>query len=623
MKDKAEAFLGDAAQISCMFTSDDGIGSSGAIIIEWFYVESSGYSQKIYHLESLHHTVEKNTPYTDRLTVNNTRTPGEVVLTIRDVQLSDQVEFICHVKSLTDGTGEGRTQLRVFKTPEFPTIEGVKKGISVSDPPSKIGTCEVKNGYPKPSLTWYRDNMPLRNIPDVVDIVHSVTTESSGLFSVNSVLTMKVKKEDKNAAFYCEAKYLVPGTAKMTETEHINITVYYPATAVHMSVDSPKGKIREGDTVELHCSCDGNGPSQEFTIKKDSQKLGETTAVLEKVTRLNSGVYECNVMDLDTFEDLSTNTTVFVNYLDEAVIEPKGTVLVVQKKEFTASCNALSSLHTDTTWLKNGKEVSKGHHLSLKDVTYDHAGTYICVVTVPEIPGMQTNGSLQVNVQGPPEITEKDFNEKETAEKDVELSCHVRGYPSPKITWTTSDGKVISSASQTKTEVGAKSVVKVKVTSDMTVFCNSSNDFGTDSVTYNIKATITKHTTTPATTTTTISTTTIAAANTTINTSTTTNAASPRSTVKAEIAKPSEKGKQGSNGVIIAVIIICILLLAILGSVLYFLYKKGKICNRSGKQDFTKEKSSKDKIMVEMKNDNTEEAILLGVNGEKQLPSEQ
>ncbi|MEQ2167998.1 hypothetical protein GOODEAATRI_009850, partial [Goodea atripinnis] len=153
-----------------MFTSDDGIGSSGAIIIEWFYVESSGYSQKIYHLESLHHTVEKNTPYTDRLTVNNTGTPGEMVLTIRDVQLSDQVEFICHVKSLTDGTGEGRTQLTVF--------------------------------------------------------MHSVTTESSGLFSVNSVLTMKVKKEDKNAAFYCEAKYLVPGTAKMTETEHINITVY-------------------------------------------------------------------------------------------------------------------------------------------------------------------------------------------------------------------------------------------------------------------------------------------------------------------------------------------------------------------------------------------------------------
>lgn len=37
----------------------------------------------------------------------------------------------------------------------------------------------------------------------------------------------------------------------------------------------------------------------------------------------------------------------------------------------------------------------------------------------------------------------------------------------------------------------------------------------------------------------------------------------------------------------------------------------------------TKEKSNKDNIVVEMKSDNTEEAVLLGVNGEKQLPSDQ
>ncbi|XP_031697924.1 cell surface glycoprotein MUC18-like isoform X1 [Anarrhichthys ocellatus] len=90
--------------------------------------------------------------------------------------------------------------------------------------------------------------------------------------------------------------------------------------------------------------------------------------------------------------------------------------------------------------------------------------------------------------------------------------------------------------------------------------------------------------------------------------------------VKAETPIPPKKG---GNGFIIAVIIICILLLAILGSVLYFLYKKGKICGRSGKQDLTKEKSSKDNIVVEMKSDNTEEAVLLGVNGEKQPPSHQ
>lgn len=36
----------------------------------------------------------------------------------------------------------------------------------------------------------------------------------------------------------------------------------------------------------------------------------------------------------------------------------------------------------------------------------------------------------------------------------------------------------------------------------------------------------------------------------------------------------------------------------------------------------TKEKSNKDNIVVEMKSDNTEEAVLLGVNGEKQPPSD-
>lgn len=41
-----------------------------------------------------------------------------------------------------------------------------------------------------------------------------------------------------------------------------------------------------------------------------------------------------------------------------------------------------------------------------------------------------------------------------------------------------------------------------------------------------------------------------------------------------------------NSGVIIVVIIVSILLLAILGSVFYFLYKKGKLpCGRSGKQE--------------------------------------
>uniref|UniRef100_A0A3B4ZHF6 Melanoma cell adhesion molecule n=1 Tax=Stegastes partitus TaxID=144197 RepID=A0A3B4ZHF6_9TELE len=588
MEDKVEVPLGQTAQITCMFTSTEGIGD---MMIQWFYVTRSGEKLTIYYQDSLVKKVDPGTPYADRISVNSTGATGDIVLTIRNVQLEDETEFICLVKSLTGGSsGEGRTKLLVFETPNQPTIEGVQTGISVNeDYPSMIGSCEVKRGYPRPNITWYRDNTPLRSVPDMVEVQSSITTESSGLYSVKSTLWMKVVKEDKDANFYCEATYFVPGGMSMTETSRINITVYYPSTAINIWVESPKGEIKEGDSIELHCNGNGNPQSSEFTIKHilDERVWDKNMLVLDNVTRRDSGVYECIFMDLDTIEELTRNTTVFVNYLDQATVRSEKNE-VLQGGELTATCNAVASLPTETAWFKNEKEVAKGHSLTLQDVTFDTTGTYVCRVTVPNMEGMETSSTFHVYVLGPPEIMEDDFKEIESFESTVELNCHVRGLPVPQITWTTSDGTIIKTTDQTETEEGAESTVSVKVTSDMTVFCNASNEYGTDSVTFNIKAT--KHTTTATSTTTTTTT----------------------------ISHDTE-----GNGVIIAVIIICILLLAILGSVLYFLYKKGKICGRSGKQDLTKEKSNKDNIVVEMKSDNTEEAILLGVNGEKQPPNDQ
>ncbi|XP_040902861.1 melanoma cell adhesion molecule b isoform X2 [Toxotes jaculatrix] len=606
MEDRVEVLRGDTAQITCMFTSDDGIGG---MTIMWAYTTHLGERQNIYFQDSTMKLVDQGTPFTDRISVNGTGANGEVVLTINDVRLQDELDFFCSIKTLTDGSGEGRTKLKVFKAPDLPTIDAVQEVYSINEQSlSKIGVCEVKNGFPKPNITWYRDNTPLRSVQNVVNVEPSTTIESSGLYSVKSELSLKVRKEDKDAEFYCEVNYFVPGETRMTETSRINITVYYPSTAVNVWVESPKGLIKEGDTIELHCRGNGNTPSSEPTITHGGVEttLEANVLVLPNVTRLNSGDYRCSSMDLETFEEISGTTKVFVNYLDPAVVTPKDTV-VHQGKELEATCNALSSLQTHVAWFKDGKEVSRGHILALEDATFNTTGMYVCVVTVPDIEGMETSGTLHVAVSGPPNIKNPDNTEiEETYGRSVNLSCLVRGFPVPSITWTTSDGKVLQTTSQKRTEEGVESVARIKVTSDITALCNASNEYGSDSVTFNIKATI--YTTTQATTTTTTTTTTTS---TTISSST------------AGTANPPKKIKKESNGVIIAVLIICVLLLAVLGSVLYFLYKKGKICGRSGKQDLTKEKSNKDNIVVEMKSDNTEEAILLGVNGEKQPPSDQ
>uniref|UniRef100_A0A667XSA7 Melanoma cell adhesion molecule b n=1 Tax=Myripristis murdjan TaxID=586833 RepID=A0A667XSA7_9TELE len=580
MEDRVEVFRGDTAQIACMFTSSEGIG---ALTIEWFYV-SFRPRQKIYKQDSTMKSVERGTQFTGRISVNGTGSTGELVLTITDVLLEDEVEFICQINSLTEGDGEGHTQLRVFETPELPSIERVHTGISVSnDNPSKIGSCEVKNGYPKPNITWYRDNTPLYN----VSVLHLVTMESSGLYSVRSDLNLKVMKSDKDASFYCEVSYFVPGGTRMTETNRINITVHYTSTVVSMWVESPKGEIKEGDMVELQCQGDGN-PKPVFTFRHNDIELDPdtTTLVLENVTRSDSGLYECVTMNFDTYEEITGNTSLFVNYLDDAVVIPEGTAVLSEGEEMTATCNALSSLTTQTTWFKNGEQVSNEHVLTLKDAGFDTAGTYVCVVKAPEIEGMETTGTLRVFVQGEPQSTDLE----ETVEKMVNLSCHARGFPVPSITWTSSDGQVQhrEPVSQKTTEDGVHSVVSVKVTSDINAFCNASNDYGTDAVAFSIKASGCFY-------------------------------ALP---VPGCVFVSACKSVCGS-GVIVAVIIICILLLAILGSVLYFLYKKGKICGRSGKQDLTKEKSNKDNIVVEMKSDNTEEAVLLGVNGDKKPSNDQ
>ncbi|CAJ0942061.1 unnamed protein product [Ranitomeya imitator] len=81
-----------------------------------------------------------------------------------------------------------------------------------------------------------------------------------------------------------------------------------------------------------------------------------------------------------------------------------------------------------------------------------------------------------------------------------------------------------------------------------------------------------------------------------------------------------ESRSQKSYGVVIVAVIVCILLLAILGAVLYFLYKKGRIpCGRSGTKDITKP-GEKEQIVVEMKPDSpAEESVLLpGAQDKKQ-----
>ncbi|XP_034148722.1 melanoma cell adhesion molecule b isoform X2 [Esox lucius] len=597
MEDRVEVYLGNPAQITCMFTvpvnTDD-------VIIQWYKLTKTKNRLRLYYGDRDMETVDK--PFQDKVSVMRSVNSGEVVLTIKDVVLEDEREYICQVNESSGTIGVGRTSLKVFVAPDRSLIEGVYTGISVESSLSKIGRCVTENGYPMPNITWYRDQTPLQKKPNEVDVKSVVTQHPNGLYRVESDLYLKVVKEDERSVFYCEVSYFTPGRTMMTETDKIKITVFYPTTSVNVRVGSPKGLVKEGDTVEVRCHADGK-PEPPMTITHNGVTLEQNFLVLSDVTRQVSGIITCSALNTETFEEISGNAELFVHFLDPAVLSPKGSHVMKKGADLNVTCNALSSLNTHTEWFKKGKKVADGHMLVLKDAGFETTGTYVCEVTVPSLPGLRTNGSLHVIVQAAPEIQKSDdiIHLEKNTEEVVKLNCHVRGNPSPVITWSSSDQSLIlKEESHKQTENGVLSVVSFTVSSDIMAYCNASNNLGNDSVSFRIKAIVPTTVTAPSTTATPVS----------------TPAMNP-----TRINSPEKVKKEGS-GVIIAVIIVCILLLAILGSVLYFLYKKGKIpCGRSGKQDLTK--PGKDNIVVEMKSDNTEEAVLLGVNGDNKPPNDQ
>ncbi|XP_011609548.1 cell surface glycoprotein MUC18 isoform X1 [Takifugu rubripes] len=590
MHDSTEVYLGDLAPISCQYSFTDVDTEPSDVIIQWFVggVGSSSRS-RIFYGDDSQTMVDENTDYSGRIQVTSDKQASRLV--IQEARLTDEKEFFCQINGMVAGSAEGKTHLRVFAPPQAPVIEGVLTGISVTNEGlSEVASCETLNGFPKPNITWYRNNTPLMTTPGHVNVLMLGTRDSGGFYSVQSTLRYKVLKEDKDARFSCEVSFFVPGAIRTVESSSINITVHYPTTMVELWKESPQGLVKEGDTVELRCQGDGSPPPS-FIFNREQEPdvdLGDSGDILllTSVTRKDGGIYQCRPQDVDGASEVRGEMQLNVHFLDPAVVVPKESELMLRGEDLIATCNALSSLKTSTVWYKDGQQVSHGNMLQLKDATYDTAGEYICDVTVPSLPALHTHGSIHIIVQGAPQMVgmEQEVQLEEAVGRTVNLSCEVQSYPRPVVSWnivgSQSWQEVVNKASDHMTQ----SVVSVLVGSDVSALCNASNEMGSEVKLFSIRAI-------------------------------------PRVTSATRFS-PVE-----GSGVIIVVIILCLLLLAVLGSVLYFLQKKGKLpCGRSGKQEIsTKETNAKNEIVVEMKtNTRTEESVLLkAVNGDKKDTGQQ
>lgn len=592
-----EAEVGSTALLKCGASHSPGNVSH----IDWFSV----HKEKPTLIFRVRQGQGQSEPgeYQHRLSLEGKGT----TLALTHVTPHDERIFLCQGKH--PRSQEHRIQLRVYKAPEEPSIQVNALGISVnSREPEEVATCVGRNGYPIPQVIWYKNGQPLKEEKNRVHIQSSQIVESSGLYTLRSVLKAQLLKEDKDAEFYCELNYRLPSGNHMKESREVTVPVFYPAEKVWLEVE-PVGMLKEGDRVEIRCLADGNPPPH-FSISKQNLSTREMeeeatndngVLVLEPAQKEHSGLYECQGLDLETTASLqSDQQELLVNYVSDVLVSPAAPESQ-EGSSLTLTCEAESNQALEFQWLreKTGKVLEKGPVLQLHNLKREAGGGYRCVASVPSVPGLNRTQLVNVAIFGPPWMALKQRKMWVQKNTVLNLSCEASGHPRPTISWNVKG----MASEQDQDPQSVLSFLNVLVTPQLLetgAECVASNSLGKNTTTIFLE---------------------LDSSRTGLNVSTVSPHTRANSTsTEKKLPEPESKG------VVIVAVTVCVLVLAVLGAVLYFFYKKGKLpCGRSGKQEITLPPSRKSEFVVEVKSDKLPEetGLLQGSNGDKRAPGDQ
>ncbi|NXE16287.1 MUC18 protein, partial [Lophotis ruficrista] len=565
-----EVESGGTARIECNFYIP---GNGSYTYIDWFYIDRNN-RVRLCRITG-NEIVQENTDYKGRLSVGEDK-----ALSISRVTVQDTRTFVCHVGAGSHGVGENRTDLHVYS--ELPSPYGSTRCSRLSLP-SQIAQCVSRNSFPPPNITWHKNGEQLQPEEKMVKIPTTRTRESSGLYTVSSTLFAHVTREDRNSLYHCTVHYWLRGQTRTVESQRVNVTVFYPAEHVKLQVMPSSTLVKEGDDVKLVCEADGN-PAPVFSFFKreledkwqDLTSLADTNSGvlnLHDVSKSSSGLYRCQTLDLDDMRQMEKDVELVVNYIEGVHVKMEPSSPLQEGDSVKLSCDAHSPVALNYQWRDGkGRKIAEGNQLFLSNLTFETSSNFSCKVIAPSVPGLEQSKQVAVAVQGKPRIVAISSPLYVRQDEVVNLTCKAIAFPRPSVHWN-----VNGTAHEYVENQHVASNLTVRVNHDLLragAMCRVSNALGVSE----------KH-------------------------------------IQLLDQKTSE-----SKGVIIVAIIVCILVVAVLGSVIYFLHKKGKIpCGRAGKQDITKPEARKDKIVVDVKSDKlSEEAGLLqGANGEKRPAADQ
>ncbi|XP_061870015.1 cell surface glycoprotein MUC18 isoform X2 [Colius striatus] len=535
-----EVEAGGVARIECNFYIP---GNGSYTYIDWFYLDRNN-RVRLCHITG-NEILDVNADYKGRLSLGEDK-----ALSISKVTVQDARTFVCQVGVGSQDVAENRTDLRVYKIPETPEILAYSGGISVqSSEIPEIARCVSRNSFPPPSITWHKNEEQLQPDEKTVKVLATVTRESSGLYTVSSTLFAHVAREDANSLYHCTVHHWVRGQRRSVDSQRVNVTVFYPMQHVRLWVMPSSALVKEGDDVKLVCEADGNPPPVFSFYKRElednwqdlSSLVDSNSGVLNlpNVNKNSSGLYRCQTLDLDDMTQMEKDVELVVNYIEGVRVKMEPSSRLQEGDSVRLSCDAHSPVDLDYQWRdQKGRKVAEGKQLFLSNLTFETSSNFSCKVMAPSVPGLEQSKQVAVAVEGKPRIVAISSPLYVRQDEVVNLTCKAIAFPRPSVHWN-----INGTAHEYVENQHIASNLTVRVSHDLLragAMCRVSNALGVSE----------KH-----------------------------------------IQLLDQKTPE-SKGVIIVAIIVCILVVAVLGSVIYFLHKKGKIpCGRAGKQDIARNTS--------------------------------
>uniref|UniRef100_A0A8C4NGP7 Ig-like domain-containing protein n=1 Tax=Eptatretus burgeri TaxID=7764 RepID=A0A8C4NGP7_EPTBU len=448
--------LGDRFEIPCFDSSNTDVQ------VEWFW-EKPGSKKRVLYMKHP----------TNRSEDGFTFGTQNYSMVMRVARLLHNSEYTCRVRSKV-GTKEETANLRVYVQPGI-QIKKTDKPIEVDDSLAEIARCTISEAYPKPDITWYKNEVQLKQSDENVDLINTIAVEDEK-YSGESVLKYRVHKDDDQASYYCNVQ--VQRTGDGINSSTVQVTLHYPADEVNVIV-SPE-KIAEGKKATITCKTNGNPPPP-IILSKDGEELQNPVSeqyTIEHVSRKHHGTYQCAIKT--SKGNFISKKTIIIHYLDPVSLQ--GFSLPVNKGEnISLTCSAHASGSVDYRWKKDDVLMTTDKNQQITNADYQDSGKYTCSAKLADMPELQESESDYLTIQGSPELLENQtVSHVMLLLSSKYISCHANAFPKPGVNW---EGAIVEESNKSNytngifhSEIALKQPWEIFIYSRVT--CKIHNNYG-------------------------------------------------------------------------------------------------------------------------------------------------